>query len=508
MSKPDVAVVGGGWAGLAAATRLVNAGVKVILFERAKELGGRASSFYDAEFGEWLDNGPHVFISAYTSALALLKTWGVEDGVSFEEGDKIPFIYPNGREVLLHVGADSPSLIRVSEKLRTLINLLSFKGMSTPERLKTIRALNAIIKINNIDPQHEPTIADFLRQFGIETGDCGGFWETITVAVMNAPTELAGIKPLAVALKEGLLAGRGLGVTLKPFQQLYIEPAKKYLAEKGVEVRTGVEVKRLLMDRYDRIRGLEVIADKFRKEIDRVVCCIDVDKVILAIPPPFITLRKVGGEKEQSLPPRSAVDKFQTLPPCSAVDKFQSLPPRSAGGESKGGARDLLPNNWQNHEFFNKFSSLKSAVIASVHLTFDKPVLHRRFAFFPGGFTHWVFGRGEPDEEGWSRISTVTSYAPGKDEMTNRDIQRCVLTELRERLPYMEDAQIRHIRVIRTMAATTLLEPGSELIRPTAETPIGGLYLAGDWCRTGLPVTIESAARSGEEAARRILEEI
>jgi len=59
---------------------------------------------------------------------------------------------------------------------------------------------------------------------------------------------------------------------------------------------------------------------------------------------------------------------------------------------------------------------------------------------------------------------------------------------------------------VRYPDATVLLKPGSKELRPSPATPIKGLYLAGDWCDTGLPATIESAARSGELAANEVLE--
>ena len=47
--------------------------------------------------------------------------------------------------------------------------------------------------------------------------------------------------------------------------------------------------------------------------------------------------------------------------------------------------------------------------------------------------------------------------------------------------------------------------PGTEQIRPDTSTPIGGLYLAGDWINTGLPCSMESAARAGWLAAESVL---
>jgi phytoene dehydrogenase-like protein len=58
-----VAVIGGGWAGCAAAVTLASAGIPVTLLEQAKTLGGRARR---VSFGELaLDNGQHLLIGAY-----------------------------------------------------------------------------------------------------------------------------------------------------------------------------------------------------------------------------------------------------------------------------------------------------------------------------------------------------------------------------------------------------------------------------------------------------------
>ena len=74
MPAMKLAVVGGGWAGLAAAVRAVEAGHEVTLFELAQQLGGRARSVPLA--GQVLDNGQHILIGAYRRTLALLRTVG------------------------------------------------------------------------------------------------------------------------------------------------------------------------------------------------------------------------------------------------------------------------------------------------------------------------------------------------------------------------------------------------------------------------------------------------
>jgi len=74
-ARLKVAVIGGGWAGLAAAVELVTAGAEVTVFEAAKQLGGRARSV--ETHGHRLDNGQHLLIGAYRETLRLMQTVGV-----------------------------------------------------------------------------------------------------------------------------------------------------------------------------------------------------------------------------------------------------------------------------------------------------------------------------------------------------------------------------------------------------------------------------------------------
>src|SRR5258707_12454943 len=69
----DVAVVGGGVAGLAAATALADAGRRVLVLEARGQLGGRATAFCDRETGEPVDNGQHVLFGCYRETFRLLR---------------------------------------------------------------------------------------------------------------------------------------------------------------------------------------------------------------------------------------------------------------------------------------------------------------------------------------------------------------------------------------------------------------------------------------------------
>ena len=68
-------IIGGGWAGLAAAVRATQKGFAVRLLEAAPQLGGRARRVVHE--GLSLDNGQHILIGAYRDTLQLLHTVGV-----------------------------------------------------------------------------------------------------------------------------------------------------------------------------------------------------------------------------------------------------------------------------------------------------------------------------------------------------------------------------------------------------------------------------------------------
>ena len=75
-SQPAVAVVGGGWAGCAAAVELARRGAQVTLFEAARTLGGRARAV--EVDGRRLDNGQHILLGAYKQTLGLMRRVGID----------------------------------------------------------------------------------------------------------------------------------------------------------------------------------------------------------------------------------------------------------------------------------------------------------------------------------------------------------------------------------------------------------------------------------------------
>ncbi|HEY5303710.1 MAG TPA: hydroxysqualene dehydroxylase HpnE [Acidimicrobiales bacterium] len=74
-----------------------------------------------------------------------------------------------------------------------------------------------------------------------------------------------------------------------------------------------------------------------------------------------------------------------------------------------------------------------------------------------------------------------------------------------ELLPRARDAELLSAVVTREHAATFRATPGIESLRPSSTTAVSGLFLAGAWCATGWPATMEGAVRSGNEAAAKVM---
>ena len=77
-----IAILGAGWAGLAAALELTQAGHQATVFEAARTVGGRARALpVPLPDGRTLvlDNGQHILIGAYSETLRCMRQVGVDE---------------------------------------------------------------------------------------------------------------------------------------------------------------------------------------------------------------------------------------------------------------------------------------------------------------------------------------------------------------------------------------------------------------------------------------------
>jgi uncharacterized protein with NAD-binding domain and iron-sulfur cluster len=75
-----------------------------------------------------------------------------------------------------------------------------------------------------------------------------------------------------------------------------------------------------------------------------------------------------------------------------------------------------------------------------------------------------------------------------------------------EMFPAARNARLLDGVVTRERGATFRAAPGTDALRPPNTTKVPGLFLAGAWCDTGWPATMEGAVRSGNGAATSALD--
>lgn len=141
---------------------------------------------------------------------------------------------------------------------------------------------------------------------------------------------------------------------------------------------------------------------------------------------------------------------------------------------------------------------LSSSPILSVHLWLDAEFVssHIPDPFFSliGTRIQWLFNKSLGNGSGL--VTLVVSDAANMVSMTNDQILDVAVDDLTGVLTGFDRKLIRHYQIIRERRATFSSVCGSEAKRCGAVTHLENLYLCGDWTDTGLPATVEGAAKS------------
>ena len=102
-------------------------------------------------------------------------------------------------------------------------------------------------------------------------------------------------------------------------------------------------------------------------------------------------------------------------------------------------------------------------------------------------------------------LSAVISGAHDIVDLPRSRILRIALEDVKKVLPGCDSTTLVHSVIIKEKRATFSPTNEIESLRPSTQTPIKNLFLAGDWTNTGLPATIEGAVMSGVRAARAVM---
>jgi squalene-associated FAD-dependent desaturase len=150
---------------------------------------------------------------------------------------------------------------------------------------------------------------------------------------------------------------------------------------------------------------------------------------------------------------------------------------------------------------------LGTSPIVNIHFVLDRKVTDLKLAACLDSPIEFLFDRTDASGVTSGQCLVISLSAADKYiGVGTSELVPLFFDALGELFPLARDAELLSSFVTREHAATFRATPGIESLRPPSTTATPGLYLAGAWCDTGWPATMEGAIRSGNEAAAMVLD--
>ncbi|MGI4828216.1 MAG: hydroxysqualene dehydroxylase HpnE [Janthinobacterium lividum] len=452
IERADVVIVGAGLAGLAAAVALSGAGARVTLLDRKPYVGGRAYSYLHPALEEEVDS-QHVMLGCCTNLIDLCKLAGADEHIRWY--DRITYLEPSEQErparqsVIGSHAVPAPS--------HSTLSFLRAAMLGMRDKLAIARGMMEFLR--GFPATDEEPFSVWLKRTGQTELAIRHFWEPVVLATLNDTFERSSTRYVGKVMHEMLLRnakGSELGIPTLPLSTFYA--AFVALAEtQGTTLRLRTSVTRL----ESQNNGVWRIHTADGGLVEAA-------NVLLALP----------FEQTATL--------LGTMPVSASVSAMR--------------------------EDLQRFVH---APITTIHLWFDREVTGLHHAALLDTRIQWMFNKsliraGEPGGAGRAGQYLELTISGSFDEVrkTREAILAPALEELSRFFPKVREAKLVKSGVLKEARATFSVTPGLDRFRPLPDALGDGLFLAGDWTRTGWPSTMEGAVRSGRMAAVAISKEL
>lgn len=228
----SVAVIGAGYAGMAAAAELAARGIPVSVFEASRTLGGRARRV--GKDGIALDNGQHILVGAYTELLRLMRLAGA-DAAALLQRLPLTLVFP---------GEMSLTAPRLPAPLHLAAALLGARGLSFSARLAAIRFMRAMRR-RGFRLAADTSAAALFDACAQPDAVRRYLWGPLCLAALNTPPAEASAQVFLNVLRDSLASSReasDLLLARADLSALFPEPAERFIQDKGGEVLRGTPI--------------------------------------------------------------------------------------------------------------------------------------------------------------------------------------------------------------------------------------------------------------------------
>ncbi|GFG64066.1 dehydrogenase [Mycobacterium kubicae] len=450
-NRPRVIVIGGGIAGLTAATGLAERGVAVEVIEREPYLGGRVGGWTERHDGMGLamNRGFHAFFRQYYNLRTLLRRTDPQLR-RLTPVEDYPLIDGDGRRDSFRGLPRTPPWNAVAFAARSptfRLRDFTYIDARAAAPLAAVSVPETYLRLDHVDAE------TFLKNIRFPEAARHLAFEVFSRSFFADPAQLSAAELATMFHIYFLGSSEGLifDVPCANYDTALWQPLQRYLEHREARFHLGVGVQRIAKDR----ETFTVHTDSGER--------FDADAVVLA----------------------------------TDVSGLQQIVAAST---------DLADAQWRA-----QIARMRTAPPFAVHrLWLDRPVAAGRPAFL-GTSGHEpldnisVLDRYENEAAGWARahggsVVELHSYA-----LASASSSADALRQLHRIYPETAAAQVVCERVLKR-SDCPLFAPGTYLDRPAGTTPLPGLVLAGDAIRIDLPVALmERAATTGWAAANRLL---